>query len=227
VIVDDGHQGGRFDATDKQKTAMGKQIADTLKVCLLTEAVGFDPPPGWGQIRGETKVLFDRKVWRRTESGKLVIPTPEWVRGTDRRDTVEFTWGLLTDAKTRKRTLLRGGGHWPAHLTDRAQKAANDAVLAQMGPLLADLIKQTKPDETSFSWDVNRDLRLERNRALVTKALKGTGLHLVVPPQATFGAQRKIDCFAISSALWTRHMLARKTGFDHRGAWLRYHLDAC
>lgn len=223
TIIEDGWQGGRFDATAIQNRAAVNQIARTCTIGAMSEAVNISAPDDWMARGRECKVLWNNTVWRQSENGVLSLPTPEWVRGTRKTDSVDLTWVLVTHRR-RKVKLARVAGHFPAHLVDRQQKAAHDAALKQLGKTLEALYRKTGADELSCSLDLNLDLRLQRNRDKVERVLRGTGLHLVVPPRGTYG-QRKIDCFIVSSGLYTRHMFDKRKGFDHQGWWLRYHAE--
>jgi hypothetical protein len=224
MIIEDGWQGGRYDATAVQRRAAVAQMTRWCTVGAMSEAEDISAPEGWNASGQECKVLWDTEEWRKVESGVAHIRTPRWKRGTSERDEVLLTWVLLKHKRTGV-LLLRVASHLPAHLADPHQKAANAAALKQLGKIVSTLAGKTGADEVSVTLDLNRDLRLKRNQDLVRRYLRGTGLHLVVPPRGTFG-QRKIDCFIVSTGLYTRHMFEPRKGFDHQGWWLRYHGEA-
>lgn len=224
TIVDDNWQGGRYDATLAQTRVAVNQIVKSGTIGAMSEALKVSMPDGWLCRGHECKVMWNDAVWKRVESGVIVIDTPPWKRGTSHRVTVELTWVLLKH-RTSGATLLRVAGHLPAHLTDPAQRAANAAALKALPKRVMALAHQTGADEVSISLDLNRDLRLQRNQDAMNRLLRGTGLELVIPPKGTFG-QRKIDCFIVSTGLHTRHMLESRKGFDHQGWGIRYHAEA-
>lgn len=222
MIIEDAWQGGRFDATRAERAvAVRRIIASGCTVAGMSEAKDLRVPAGWEMHGDESRVFFDTSVWTPRRAGTIVIRTGNWRRGASERDTVEFPWVPLVHPRSKVR-LLRAVGHFPAHLTDPDQKAANTTALKALPERIAALMASTGADECSLSMDLNRDLRLKRNQDLVRRSFKGTGLHLVIPPKGTYG-QRKIDCFLVTTGLYVRHMLAPAKGFDHQGWWLRYH----
>lgn len=223
TIVEDNWQGGRYDATLAQTRVAVNQIVKNGSVGAMSEAHKVSMPDGWLARGHECKVMWDDTVWKRIESGVIVIDTPPWKRGTDRRTTVELYWVLLKHRRSGV-TLLRIAGHLPAHLSDPAQKAANTAALRALPKAVMALAHQANADEVSISLDLNRDLRLQRNQDAMNRLLRGTKLDLVIPPKGTFG-QRKIDCYIVSTGLHTRHMLEPRKGFDHQGWGIRYHAE--
>lgn len=217
VTFSDGHQSGRFDANDTQDRAMVDQLTAKCSVAVVTEARGLARhfPAGWGVVGDETLIAFDSDVWDLLDHGIESAPTPAWRRGGSRRESVEFTWGLLRHRVTGE-TLLRVGGHLPAHLYLAAQRAANRAALLALGPILRRLIHEHRPDDFDLSCDFNRELRLKRNRDLIERSVRNIGIdvHLIVPPRPTLRL-RKVEGFVARRGTCT--MLDRKRGYDHRG----------
>jgi len=217
VTYGDGHQSGRFDATDVEDRAMVDQLTSKCSVAVVTEGIGLARhfPAGWGVVGRETIIAFDSDVWELLEHDIESVRTPAWKRGVSNRESVEFTWALLRHRVTGA-TLLRVGGHLPAHLYRRAQRAANLAALRGLGPILRRLIRDHTPDEVDLSCDFNRELRLRRNRDLIERSVRGVGmpLHLIVPPRSTLRL-RKIEGFVATRGVCT--MLDRRRGYDHRG----------
>lgn len=218
MIVQDAHQSGRFDASDDERAAMLTALAQVATVGVLTEAVGVLPIEGWLSAGAETKVFFDTSAWVLEEHGKTSLPTPPWHRGSSLRTTVDLTWALLSDVDTGL-TLLRVGGHLPAHLFKKPQAVANQAALTALGPALKALRTEHRPDVTTASFDFNRPLSSGKQRGIIREAVRGNHLKLVVPPKATRGL-RKIDGFLTSGDLPEPSMLPKAKGFDHTGVSL-------
>jgi len=218
VIVQDFHQSGFHGVTQDQWAAMNTAAGKVATVGVVTESVGFHAIEGWASTGRETKVIFDTSAWVLEEHGTKSLPTPEWRRGNSTRTSVDLTWALLSDLDTGL-LLLRVGGHLPAHLFRKAQKAANQAALDQLGPTLEALMTEHRPDVATVSCDFNRSLGRADQRRIIHKAVHGTGLRLVVPPKATH-AIRKIDGFLTTGELPEPHMLPKARGFDHRGVSL-------
>jgi hypothetical protein len=217
----DVHQSGRFDATHDRRLAVGSVIEDAASVGLLTEGVGFALLSGWLSSGNETRVLWRDSSWEMTEHGLEPIATPPWKRGTALRKSVEIPWALLRHRK-RGVTLLRGGGHLPAHLFLPKQLAANRAALDGLRAAIVPVIERLQPDQVTLSFDFNRDLRFARQRRIVQRSVRDTGLRLVVPPEGT-RLMRKIDAFLTTGESPECTMLDRSAGFDHRGTCLRSH----
>jgi len=227
MIIRTAHQSGRFDATAAQQAAMLAQLTARCSVAVVTEAARLrvdDLPETWRQVGTETEVLWDRDQWRSPNFGVLEIPTPPWIRGNTHESSVKITWAGLASKATPSFTLLRGGGHLPAHLFRPAQKRANDAALAGLAAALAPVIAQVQPDEVTLSFDFNRPLTSTTQRRLIEAAVAPLhiqrGLRLVAPPKATRGL-RVIDGFLTTARLHDVAMLARMPGLDHRGARMR------
>ena len=218
MIVRDAHQSGRFDAPDAQERVMLGNLAHRANVGVVTEAVGLKSLDGWGSYGHETKVLWDDADWTLVASGTESLTTPTWKRGTSRRETVDITWAVLRHRKGP--VLLRLGGHLPAHLIRPSQKAANQAALDALGPLVERLAAEHSPDITTASFDLNRDMRRKSQRLIVREAFKGTGLQLVVPPKGTHNL-RKIDALLTTGDLPRAEMLPRVKRYDHRGFAVR------
>lgn len=218
MILRDAHQSGRFDVTTVEAKLMVRSLAEEATVGVVTEAKDLHFAGSWRSVGDETKIAWDDTVWELLDHGVEAVPTPDWKRGTSRRKSVEIAWALLRHRKTGL-TLLRLGGHLPAHLFNRAQLAANQAALDALGPLVLRLQAEHSPDITTASFDFNRDMRRRAARRIVREAVKDTGLHLVVPPEGTRG-RRKIDAFLTDGPLAAVDMLPRSKGFDHRGAAL-------
>jgi hypothetical protein len=217
----DVHQSGRFDATTARRLAVGGVIEDAASVGLLTEGIGFALVPGWVSSGRETKVLWRESSWEMKEHGVESIPTPPWKRGTANRTSVEVEWALLRHKKRGLR-LFRGGGHLPAHLFRPSQRTANQAALNGLKAALWPIVERLEPDQVTLSFDFNRDLRFARQRRIVQRSVRDTGLHLVVPPEGT-RLLRKIDGFLTTGTSRESTMLDRSAGFDHRGVRLRSH----
>lgn len=219
MIIRTAHQSGRFDATSTEQAAMLEQLVRTSSVAVVTEAGKVERPEQWSFVGGETKVLWHARHWERTTHGTIVIPTPPWKRGGAPQENVKIEWAGLADHATGL-VLLRGGGHFPAHLFKPSQRKANAAALRGLASALAPIIEQTNPDEVTLSFDFNRPLTIASQAKLVEGAVSELGLHLVVPPKATHGL-RTIDGFLTTSALVDGDMLRRMPGFDHVGARMR------
>lgn len=215
-VLNTGHQSGRFDARPLQRRGMMHQLTETSRAWVLTEAVGENMPDGYRSVGHETRVGYGVGRWHLADDGVESLRTGPWKRGTSRRRSVDITWGLLEDKSTTA-TLLRFGGHLPAHLDDPDQEAANETALLAMGPLIRELIAEFAPDKSIGSLDFNRELTLARNRKLIERAMRGTGLDLIVPPKPTHHG-RTIDGFLANAGDVT--MLRPKPGYDHRGAVL-------
>lgn len=212
-----GGQGGRFDATNNQDKKMTGQLDDLCTNFVLTEGMGVKPPRGWAVNGVETRSYFDKKVWeRRGDPIKLFIDTPNWIRGTRHMSHVPLELVFLHNDD---RTLLLGGGHLPAHLNEKAQRLANEAALAGLKKKLLPVMKDLNPDITTLFFDVNRDLKLEKNRELLNKAVRGTGLKLVKLPKPDLGG-RFISCFLTTGNKPHAEMIDRISGYDHRGGLL-------
>ena len=219
MIVRDAHESGRFDAPDAQERKMLGNLARRAIVGVVTEAVGLKPLDGWLTYGKETKVLWEDATWELIDSGTESLPTPNWKRGTSKRTTVDITWAVLRHRK-KGLTLLRLGGHLPAHLIKPSQKAANQAALDTLGPLVEQLIAEHAPDITTASFDLNRNLRRKSQRLIVREAFMGTGLRLVVPPKGTHRLA-KIDGLFTTGDLPDPEMLPRVKRYDHRGVAMR------
>jgi len=224
VIVRDAHQSGRFDAPDAQERKMLGNLARAAIVGVVTEAVHpsgahLKPLDGWKTSGKETKVVWDDSAWDLAASDVESLTTPDWKRGRRAMQSVDITWVLLRHRKTGL-TLLRLGGHLPAHLYRASQRAANQAALDALGPLIERLIAEHAPDITTASFDLNRNLRRKSQRLIVREAFKGTGLHLVVPPKGTHRLA-KIDALLTSGDLPDPEMLPRVKRYDHRGFAVR------
>lgn len=212
----DCHQSGRYDATVAQKHHMVDEVVAQCSVAVITEAVGWQLARStWSEVGHETKVIWSDSRWRRQDAGHPQIHTGEWVRGTDHRDYVEIQWALLQHRET-GHTLLRAGGHLPAHLYRPAQSRANLAGLRGIPDVLGPVIGDHKPDKVIVSLDFNRELTLKRNHYLIQHAVRGANvpLKVIAPPKGTFGL-RKIDGYLTDNGYVT--MLDRLPGFDHRG----------
>jgi hypothetical protein len=217
----DIHQSGRFDTTIPRRLNLFAQIDDAGSVGLVTEGIGLRLPDDWRSSGLETKVVWRDRSWERMEHGIESIPTPDWMRGTSVRNSVEVTWALLRHKKRDVR-LLRGGGHLPAHLSKPDQLAANRAALDGLKATIWPIVQDLDPDQVTLSFDFNRDLRRPSQRRIVQGSVGGTGLQLVVPPKGT-RLKRKIDAFLTTGESPECTMLDRSAGFDHRGACLRSH----
>lgn len=221
----DAHQSGHAAATRRQHVRALQQLTDACSVGVLTEAVGVPVPAGWRRTPTETAVLWDDARWLRRDSGVARILTPPWTRGTSRRTSVDLGWGLLEN-RASGRTLLRVGGHHPAHLDDPDQKAANDAVLEELGITLRRLHDHTRPDVLTYSADWNLDVRHVDNAREIRHTARSSGLRmtLVVPPKPTIGLirGRTIDAaLTTAAAEQLPAMLDRVRGYDHRGFTFR------
>ena len=214
-VIEDDHQSGRFDAVPRERLRMNHQIAQTANIGLITEYQGLDwLIHGWGEHGTESRIVWDQSVWSIKHKDSVVIKTGPWKRGTSDRESLDVPWGLLDHAGF---TLLRGGGHTPAHLDDPRQLHANDAVLAGLTPAFRQIIGDLKPDAVSLSFDLNRQVTLARNQAQIEDAVKGLGLHLLVPPGTTHKPGRRIDAFLVSRGKDEQEMLSWLAGYDHRG----------
>lgn len=209
-------QGGRFDATDHQDDKMMDQVKAACTNAILTEGIGVDAPRGWSFQGRETRQYFDNKIWDVKAHHRLRVPTPDWVRGTKPMDHFPLEVTLLARPN---RTVLLGGGHFPAHLTKKNQRLANEAALAGLRKALLPVMEDLKPDITNLFFDVNRDLKLEKNRKLVKKSIEGTGLKLAMLPKPDLNG-RYISMFLTTASEWETEMLDRILGYDHRGGLL-------
>lgn len=215
MILRDVHQSGHAPADGGQDVAALGGLAAAATVGLVTEARTVKMLEGWDSAGQETKVVWNTAKWSRIAHGIEDIPTPPWKRGTAHRTTFEVSWALLRNVKSGL-LLLRGGGHLPVHLFLPAQLAANNAALNGLAEVVNRLIEENAPAVTTFSFDFNRNLRRRTHRRIVNKAIAGTGLHLVIPPQNTLG-HRTIDAHLTTGDLAQVAMLPRVRGYDHRG----------
>lgn len=212
----DGHQGGRYDADTAHRLKMLKKNASLTEVFGVTEAKGLPKIDGYGKSGRECKTYFDLRSWKRKEHDIVEINTSKWVRGTSRRNTVDLEWTFL-DQIIAQWTLMRLIGHFPAHLFLAYQKRANTQALRKLGDEIKKLQDEYQPDEFDLSLDLNRDLRLEKNRDLVEQSLKGTGLHIILPPHGTY-KKREIDLLASTAKhRGPVHMFPDYNQFDHTG----------
>lgn len=218
MILRDAHQSGHAIATTSQDEHALAGITNAATVGVLTEAIGVRMPDGWNCRGQETKVLWDAARWVRLADGVESIATPAWKRGSSHRESVEVTWALLQHVRTGL-TLLRGGGHLPAHLFVRSQRVANETALNGLARVLEPLMAGHGPDTTTVSFDFNRALNTVSQRHVVGKAVEGTRLRLIVPPRPTLG-RRTIDAFLTTGPLAQAAMLPRVRGYDHRGTVL-------
>lgn len=218
MIIRDAHQSGHAIASvDQDQVALGG-IAAAATVGVLTEGVGVRMLDGWACRGHETKVLWNAAKWTRVADGVESIATPAWKRGRSPRESVEITWALLQHVKWGV-TLLRAGGHLPAHLFMRSQRAANEAALKGLAGVLEPIMGDHNPNVSTASFDLNRPVNDASQRRAVQSAVEGTGLRLIVPPQPTLG-RRTIDAFLTTGPLAQAAMLPRVRGYDHRGAVL-------
>lgn len=218
MILRDCHQSGHAIATVEQDQRALAGISAAASVGVLTEAVGIRMLDGWASVGHETKVLWDAAKWVRVANDTESIDTPQWKRGRSARTSVELTWALLQNVKTGI-TLLRGGGHLPAHLFLGSQRRANQTALDGLAGVLEPLMAEHNPTVTTTSFDLNRAVNTTAQRRIVEKAVQGTGLRLIVPPQHTLG-RRTIDAFLTTGKLADARMLPRVRGYDHRGTVL-------
>lgn len=211
----DDHQSGKFKATSGQRRAANYQIALTCSVAALTEQSGMPfLINGWRHHGDETRIVWNTEKWHCLGFGESAIRTVRYKRGTDTRTSVPVTWVAL-ERRQGGLVLVRFAGHPPAHLFNRAQRAANRQFFRGLESKIAPVAKHYRPDEVTGSFDLNRHLGLERNRELVQDSVDGLGLDLLVPPRPTRGL-RKIDGF-VTNARGGLSMLDRVTGYDHRG----------
>lgn len=217
----DAHQSGHATATRKQHQRALAQLTATSSVFALTEARGVPAPAGWRRTSTETALMWDDARWLCHDQDVTRIDTPPWIRGTSHRRTVDLGWTFL-EHRAHGRTLLRIGGHHPAHLDDADQAAANAAVLEQLAATLRDLSDRLQPDVLTYSADWNLDMRRAGNAATLASLARRSRLPLapVVPPKPTLGRLRGRT---IDAALTTVGrplevaMLDRVRGYDHRG----------
>jgi hypothetical protein len=189
----------------------------------ISEAVNRQPLHGWAMEGDECVTTWDTKVWRLVDAVTIALPTPTWRRGTARRSSVRLE-AVKLEHIDGGWTLADITAHLPAHLAKVFQQRANREALRKMGPAIIRLQAQWQPDETELAMDANRDMRLKRNRRLVRKALEGTGMKLVIPPEGTHG-KRKIDVRASTSDHHGKgRMFRMRPGFDHRG-WKNTHVS--
>lgn len=214
MIVRDSHQSGFHGAT---QTQWEDAVLALSSVGVVTESVGFKAPEGVGSVGRETRILFREDRWTVEHHGVEHITTPRWTRGRDQRETVDITWALLRHRSGL--SLLRFGGHLPAHLFNAAQLAANKTALDGLAGVVEPLQAHYSPDVTTGSLDFNRNLKAASQRRIIREACGETGLRLVVPPKAT-RRLRTIDGFLTTGDLASAGMLDRRKGFDHRGASL-------
>lgn len=218
LLIEDDHQSGRFDATKRERLAMNHQIAQTSVVALITEyhGLGF-AINGWGEEGDETRLVWDRDFWNVKDRGAVRIMTGPWKRGANERDDLILPWVLLSSEEYPEFTLLRGGGHTPAHPDDPDQARANEKVFAGLAPGFREIVGDHKPKQTSLSFDTNRQLTVARNVEFINKSVKPLGLHLLVPPGATRKPGHRIDAFVVSRGKDEQNMLNWIDGYDHRG----------
>lgn len=214
----DAHQSGKFKATTLQRHRMTDAISRRTRIFGTTEARGLIPPVKWRGTGGESKVVADMRVWTLVDSGVVSLSTNRWFRGRSPRKTVDLEWSLYRHNDSGE-TLLRLVAHLPAHLYLWWQRRANSLAVRKLSGVVSRLQKRLKPDHTDLSMDLNRDLRLHKNVALVRQSLQGTGMHLVIPPKGTHG-DRKIDMIASTGHAQTVQMLPHFPGHDHRGFWV-------
>lgn len=211
-----GGQGGRFDATDKEDNMMLRQLHGECTEAVLTEGVGIKAPSGWA-IRGlETKRLWNKKLWQHQHSDVVRIDTPNWHRGTKPMDHFPLEYSFLTRENV---SLLLGGGHFPAHLTKTDQRLANEAALAGLRKAVLKLKNEFQPEIITLFFDLNRDLKLEKNRDMIRASVRGTGLKLARLPKPDLRG-RYISAFLTTGEKWETTMLDRVPGYDHRGGVL-------
>lgn len=217
VDYEDGHQSGRFDAQPRPRLAMNHQIAQTCGVALITEYLGLNfMINGWGDHGAEARIVFDQDLWHAEQVGSVHLKTSPWKRGTDQREGLDIPWALLRSKKF-KLTLLRAGGHLPAHLDDHPQEVANTQALHGLGPAFRPVLGDLHPDQVSMSFDFNRQLTLAKNADLINGAVKPLGLHLLVPPGMTHRPNHRIDGFVVSRGSDKQEMLDWVDQYDHRG----------
>jgi hypothetical protein len=200
---------------------MMDQIVANSSTAVLTEGMGVKPARGWGMRGRETRQYWNKNKWDFHEVLHCFIDTPTWVRGTREMRHVPLELVLLSHDEV---SLLLGGGHLPAHLSKASQRVANEVALAGLKSAVLPLIKEYQPTVTTLFFDVNRDLRLEKNRELLKKSVRGTGLKLVALPKPDLGG-RKISCFFTDGLKPEAEMLHRIPGYDHRGGLLRVKPD--
>lgn len=215
----DIHQSGFHGVGPDRRKAMNHDVAAQCSVAALTEQQGFDfLVKGWGQHGTESKIVWDAERWSLVRGGSVVVPTSHWVRGTSRRDSVVWTWALLSRVRDPHYLMQRVVVHLPAHLFDRDQMLANEqAVEGAVDPLL-ELQKGYEPTETTISLDGNREVRLPKNQRFFNQLAQPLGLTLLIPPGATLrGAlHRRIDPF-MTDAHSRLSMIDWLPGYDHRG----------
>lgn len=217
VVLEDDHQSGRYDAVPRQRLAMNHQIAQTAHLAVITEYQGLKwLIHGWGEHGTESRIVWDQSFWKPRAHGHVSIPTVDWKRGTSKRSSLDIPWVFL-EAVDFDLTMLRGGGHTPAHLSDPAQARANEQVLQGLAQKFRPIIGDHHPDQVSLSFDFNRKLTLARNADLINHAAKPLGLHLLVPPGTTHRPANRIDGFLVSKGTDKQEMLDWVPGFDHRG----------
>jgi hypothetical protein len=218
MILRDAHQSGHAIALAVDDLAALQGIANAATVGVLTEAVGVKMLDGWASVGHETRVVYDEARWQLMAQGVESAPTPAWKRGRSPRTSVEFAWALLRHKRTGV-TLLRVGGHLPAHLYKPSQRRATEAALTALGPLILRLDAQYDPAVITASFDFNRDLTRASQRKLIEDSVAGTGLRLVAPPKSTLG-RRTIDGYLTNGPLAAVRMLPRVHRYDHRGSVL-------
>jgi hypothetical protein len=216
-----GGQGGHFSAPDKRDRQMTNQMKSVCSNFVLTEGMGVSAPSGW-KVRGvETRQYWSTKVWDFHEKFTLEIDTPNWVRGTRAMSHVPLELVLLTHDEI---SLLVGGGHLPAHLTKASQRAANEAALAGLKNAVLPLMKEYRPTVTTLFFDVNRDLKLDKNLALLKRSVRGSGLKVIKLPKPDLGG-RFISCFMTTGVKPKAEMVDRIKFYDHRGGVLHVQPD--
>lgn len=212
---ENGWQGGRFDANRPQRHSMLTLNGRKTPLFGVSEAYGLHPLEGWGMAGGECVSTWDKKVWRLKHHGVVHMPTARWIRGTSVRHTVELYYALMENVDDW--TLLDLRQHLPAHLPNIFQARANTSALNQLDRHILRLQELLDPDETDYAADVNRDMRLQKNRDLMRRSLAGTGMELILPPRGTHG-DRKID---VRASTCDRHgpgvMFGKRPGYDHVG----------
>ena len=228
MILDDVHWSGKFSASAKQRKDVGQRIAAVATLAALTESRGvrYDIP-GWHQFLPprsagtDGTILWDETSWRLAGPEKDVTG---WVTLTARRwptrSGVIAPYALLADKDT-GRTVLRIVAHFPAGIQSGdgfakapARVGAWVAAVGSLGRVIRDLQAELRPDETTLSADWNANLSRAAWRAYINRALKGTGLRLVVPTHPTHAGGRTIDAHATTMRVPT----LRADGFDHVGA---------
>ena len=238
--VNDAHLSGRYTTTRAEllhgiRQARGRRVG----VAALTEVRGrhgdlhaLDDAavhlPA-ASTAADCAVVVDTRVGRIADRGHTTLS-----RGHGKaRSTIVLTWAVIE--LHRGGRLLRAVFHAPASVqhgrvfsrarADTENVTAWIACLDELPRVLCDLIAEHDPDETTLSADWNVHLGLLAWRRKINRALKPTGLRLIVPARATIGRTRVIDAHASTMRrrpmAWALRVLDFWRGWDHRGVLAR------